>query len=76
MIRSAQYMGQRRRVVRYTDTQWSDPEFRRVALSEARAEATSTKGEIIIKVTTGRHLTKVASVRYVDGGARVWHARR
>lgn len=75
MIRSAHHIGQRRRVVRYTVDQWTDPEFRRNALVAARAEATEMKGEIVIKVADGRHLTKVASVRYVDGGVRVWHRK-
>lgn len=76
MIRSAQYTYPPRRIVCYTEAEWSDPDFRKTALSHARAEAIKLKGEIIIKVISGRRKTKMASIKYVDGGARVWHANR
>lgn len=66
MIRSNGYIGQRRRVVRYTAEQWADMGIRTQALADARAAARELRGEIIIKVGRGRTLTKVASIKYVE----------
>ena len=68
MIRSNPYIGVKRRIVRYTEEEWSSSDFRIQALSAARDEARVINGEIIIKVKYGRGLTTMARIRYV--GAR------
>jgi hypothetical protein len=67
MIRSARYIGIRKRVVRYTAEQWSDIPTREQAIKEAREQARELKGEIAIKVKRGRHLETMYTVRYSEG---------
>lgn len=73
MKRNAQYVGQRRRTVRYTAEQWRDVNVRKQAFVDARREAMALKGEIIIKVQQGRRSIKVASVKifFAVAGNRV-----
>lgn len=67
MIRNNQFIGQRKRVVRYTLEEWRNPEFRIAALIDARDAAKALRGEVVIKVKNGRNLETMARIRYVEG---------